>query len=77
MKKSKFTKNSTIGEILNDPQGVAVFQKYSPILLYNPIIKYAYQFPLKVIKFAKFDKEINLSGKLSRKIIKEILQIEE
>ena len=59
MKKNyKFNKNSKICDILNDSDGLSVFQKYAPLLLMNPIVKYGSQFPIKIIRYTKFGKEI-------------------
>ena len=77
MKKNyKFNKNSKICDILNDSDGLSVFQKYAPLLLMNPIVKYGSQFPIKIIRYTKFGKEINMNAKVSKKIIKEICKIE-
>lgn len=42
----RFSIESTLGEIMNQPLAVEIFQNYSPEMLENPLIKFAYSMTL-------------------------------
>lgn len=46
LKELKFTLDSTLGEILDEPLGMKMMEEMLPELVYNPMIEYARQMTL-------------------------------
>lgn len=49
LKADRFSMESTLGDIMNQPEAVEIFKSYAPEMLENPLIKFAYPMTLSEV----------------------------
>lgn len=73
----RFNKNSKISSILLCNEAIQIINRLCPFLLFNPILKYASNYPIRIIKYVTFDSSrVYFNKKIAKRIIKEICKIE-